>query len=182
MFEDIITDRLIIRCLRDEDAAPMFAYRSLPEVLQYQMWEPKVLADVETFIVRMGDEVWNTVGWYQVAIASRQDNALLGDLGICLYEYDSRIAGVGITLAPQYQGKGYATEALTAVLSLLFDELKKHRVCATVDPRNRKSAALLERVGMRKEGHSIESLWFRGEWVDDAAYGMLEREWFARQK
>ena len=35
---------------------------------------------------------------------------------------------------------------------------------------------LLERVGMRREGHFIENVWFKGEWGDEYQYAMLERE------
>ena len=52
--------------------------------------------------------------------------------------------------------------------------LGKHRVFASADPRNARSLALLERVGMRREAHFRESLWFKGEWVDDVVYAILE--------
>ena len=38
-------------------------------------------------------------------------------------------------------------------------------------------AQLLERVGMRREGHFIENVWFKGGWGDEYQYALLEREW-----
>ena len=58
-------------------------------------------------------------------------------------------------------------EALKAVLDYLFMKLGKHRVYGSVDPGNAPSLALLERVGMRREAHFVESLWFKGAWADD---------------
>ena len=86
---------------------------------------------------------------------------------------------IGITLARGFQGRGFATEALRAVLGYLFSTLGKHRVFGSVDPRNAPSLALLERVGMRREAHFVESLWFKGGWADDVIYAMLRREYLA---
>jgi RimJ/RimL family protein N-acetyltransferase len=67
-----------------------------------------------------------------------------------------------------------------ALLEFLFAKLAKHRVFASVDPRNTAAIALFTRVGMRKEAHFIQSLWLNGEWVDDVIFAMLEREWKLR--
>ena len=89
---------------------------------------------------------------------------------------------VGITLTRAYQGQGYATEAVEGVLDWLFVSLGKHRIHARVDPRNEASIALLERVGMRKEGHLRESVWTKGEWADDMIYAILGKEWSPRMR
>jgi RimJ/RimL family protein N-acetyltransferase len=49
-----------------------------------------------------------------------------------------------------------------------------------VDPRNAACIAVLERVGMRQEAHFRESLWLKGEWVDDMVFGILASEWESR--
>jgi hypothetical protein len=46
-----------------------------------------------------------------------------------------------------------------------------------VDSGNAPSIALLERAGMRREAHSVESLWFKGAWADEGIYAMLRREY-----
>ena len=55
-----------------------------------------------------------------------------------------------------------------------------HRVEARLDPRNVRSAALLERLGFTLEGVARESFWDDGEWTDDAIYGLLGREYEPR--
>jgi RimJ/RimL family protein N-acetyltransferase len=102
---------------------------------------------------------------------------LIGDCGFRVVESDPAQTEVGLTLAPEFQGKGYATEALRALLNYLFTALKKHRAFGSIDPRNVSSIKLQERVGMRKEAHFVKSLWFRGEWVDDVIYALLAEEW-----
>ena len=84
---------------------------------------------------------------------------------------------IGFTIAPEHQGHGYATEAVRSLLGYLFGSLGKHRATACCDARNAASAAVLERLGMRREGHLHESTWAKGEWTDDLIYAMLARDW-----
>jgi RimJ/RimL family protein N-acetyltransferase len=177
VFQEILTDRLILRCLHLADADAMFAYRGDPNVYLYQSWEPQSLQEVQLFIASTQNVEFNTPGWYQIAIALRENSTLIGDLGIHILEADPRIAEIGITITPSMQGNGYATEAIKAILKLLFVELQKHRVFASVDPQNLPSMALMERIGFRNEGHFIQSLWFKNNWVDDVVFAMLAREW-----
>jgi len=85
-------------------------------------------------------------------------------------------AEIGCTLSKNYQNQGYATEALGAMIEYLFLTLNKHRIIASVDPRNTASIRLIERLGFRKEAHFKESYYLRGEWVDDIIYAMLRTE------
>lgn len=85
-------------------------------------------------------------------------------------------------MSPSYQRQGYGVEAVKGLLGHLFCSLQKHRVFASVDPRNLASIALLWRVGMRQEAHFHQSLWIKGEWVDDVMFGILSSEWDDQHK
>lgn len=176
MFGEILTARLKLRCLTAEDAKELFAYRAHPDVVRYQSWHPESLEGVQAFIDDMTSRKWNEPGWYQIGIALNSGGTLIGDCGIHVLESDSRLVELGITIAPEYQSRGYASEALVGVLDLLFTRLDKHRVTASVDPRNLASIALMARIGMRKEGHLVQSLWFNDSWADDVVFAMLATE------
>jgi RimJ/RimL family protein N-acetyltransferase len=180
MFQEILTARLLLRSLLADDAEKLLAYRCCPEVLQYQSWQPQSLEEVRLFVESMSTAELNTPGWHQIGIVIQGDDCLIGDCGIHILETDSRIAEIAITIAPPYQSRGYATEVLRALLGLLFVGLCKHRVFASVDPRNLSSMALMERVGLRQEGHFVQSLWFKGSWVDDVVFAMLASEWHSK--
>jgi len=177
MFQDILTERLCLRSLCPDDADKVFAYRCDPGVLQYQSWEPKSAEEVRSFINSMLTREFNVPGWYQVGIERRGTRGLIGDCGVHVLETDSRIVEIGITIEPASQSMGYATESINAILELLFERLSKHRVIASVDPGNLPSMALMKSVGFRKEGHFVQSLWFKDGWVDDVVFAMLADEW-----
>jgi RimJ/RimL family protein N-acetyltransferase len=182
MFSELKTSRLILRRLFASDAEAILAYRCLPEVCRYQTWEPQSLEEIGAFIAEQQELIPNHPGtWFQMAITLKEHGKLIGDCGLHFLETDHHQAEVGISISPVYQGQGYAGEALQEVLNYLFFSLGKHRVYASVDPRNFASIALMEKVGMRKEAHFRQSIWFKGEWADDVIYAVLEDEWKSRQ-
>jgi RimJ/RimL family protein N-acetyltransferase len=173
---ELATARLRLDALRPDDARALFGYRADPAVNRYQGWRPESLDEVSRFIERQRSVAFDTPGsWYQFALRPHDGGELVGDLG--LHFVDGANVELGITLAPVHQGRGLAGEALHAALALVFDQLRRHRVIASVDPRNLACIRLLERAGLRKEAHFRES-WRDGDrWVDDAVYAMLDHEW-----
>ena len=175
---NISTERLVLRGIRISDAESIFRYRSNPQIYKFQGWNPQTLQEVKEFICEKIAKIPNTPDtWYQLAILDRETNELVGDIGIHFIDSDNRQVEIGFTLSLEYQGKGYATEAIVSVINYLFINLKKHRITASVDPRNTKSIALLERINMRKEAYFIKSFWFNNEWADDIVYAILKEEW-----
>jgi RimJ/RimL family protein N-acetyltransferase len=177
MSVEITTPRLYLRQLAVADAPVVLSYRGDPSVARFQTWQPRTEADAAAWIGAMAETAVDTPGtWFQMAILLREGDALIGDLGLRFPADEPRQVEFGISLAPQAQGWGYAAEALRSALYYLAADLHKHRVFARVDPRNARSIALLERVGMRREGHLRETCQVRGEWVDDYLYAILDRE------
>jgi aminoglycoside 6'-N-acetyltransferase len=177
----LVSSRLLLRRFVIGDAPAFAAYRSDPAVARYQDWESCTLIEATAFIRRQRRQVPGTPGrWTQVALVLEESSALIGDCGVFIHP-DARQATVGITLARPFQGQGYATEALTALFDDLFQRADLHRITAEVDPRNRPSWLLLERLGLRREGHRIASTWFKGEWTDEYQYAILREEWLPRR-
>ncbi|MEV6316809.1 GNAT family protein [Streptomyces sp. NPDC051776] len=173
------TDRLSLRRFRPEDAPALAAYRSDPEVARYQSWASPVPVEAADALVRSyaaGDPA--EPGWFQYAVELKAHGALVGDVAVCLHENRMQ-AEIGFTIAPDRQGRGYATEAVGAMLRELFDERGLHRVSAECDARNTASARLLERMGFQREGRRPEFTWLKGEWTDDLLFGLLAERWRA---
>ena len=175
------TPRLLLDALRDEDAAALYRYRADPAVSCYQGWCPASLEEARRFIERCAAVAPDTPGsWFQRAIRRRDSGELVGDLGLHFLPEAPATVELGISLAPAQQRQGLATEALQAALGWIFEGLRKHRVIASVDPRNQPCMTLLAGIGMRQEAHFVESLPAGAGWVDDVIFAMLEREWRLR--
>lgn len=172
------TPRLTIRPLTLADAPAFAAYHDDPEVARYQSWAlPYPLEQAEALARESATAPLLAERWATL-ILEGAGNLVLGNLSARLTGH--RTAEVGFTLARQHWGKGYAAEGLSALLEWLFSEVSLHRVHASLDPRNARSAALLKRAGLRSEGCSVQAYWHRGGWTDDAHYALLASEWRVR--
>jgi RimJ/RimL family protein N-acetyltransferase len=161
-----------------EDADSIFLYRSNAEVNQYQGWIPKTISDVHDFIInKVSSEINQPGTWFQFVIIKKDDNALIGDIGVHFHESDTFQVELGCTLSQKYHGKGYAFEAVKATINYIFDELDKRRIIASIDSRNQFSIRLIERLGFCKKVHVKENQALNDELVDDLVYAMLEDEW-----
>ena len=75
-----------------------------------------------------------------------------------------------------FWNKGYVTEAVKRVIDFGFSELGLHRIYATLAPENVTSVRVLEKAGMRREGHLREHKYIKGEWRDSLLYAIFESE------
>jgi RimJ/RimL family protein N-acetyltransferase len=90
-------------------------------------------------------------------------------------------AEIGWVLRPDHLGHGYATEAVQEILRVCFDQLGLRRVVAGCFAANIASWQLMERVGMRREQHTVRDALHRsGEWMDGYGYALLADEWRSR--
>ena len=171
----------MLRRFRPADVAVFAAYRSDPEVARYQSWEaPFPVARAQLAVANFAASDPDQPGHFQYAVELAATKALIGDVYVRLHD-NRKQAEVGFTLDRAYQGKGFASEAVTAVLDRLFLVQGVLKVTGECDARNVRSAALLERLGFTREGFLRQQTWIKGEWTDDLIYGLLAREWITRR-
>ncbi len=183
-FERLETPRLVVRRFVPADAAAFARYRSIADVARYQSWDaPFPLDRAEAFVAWLEAHHPDTPGeWHQLAIAERaRPDVLIGDCGFHAHRDEPRVADLGFTLDPSVQGRGYATEAVGAVVRYLFEARGKHRVVADCDMRNDASWRLLERLAFRREGELRESYHDGTGWASEYLYGLLAEDWRAAQ-
>lgn len=178
------TARLSIRRATDADLEPTWEFRRLDGVSEWMTGGPKTLEDyrqrfetpdrlVKTLVFELGGVVVGDLmlnvgdAWGQAEVAE-QAAGVQAELGWCL--------------DPRHGGHGLATEAVEALIRLCFADLGLRRVTAACFADNEASWRLMERVGMRREVHTVrESLHRSRGWLDGMAYGMLADEWRARR-
>lgn len=167
----LTTPRLIVRPFREADLPAFTAYRNDPAVARYQGWALPYPAEAAQDMLSgraLGED-----GWVQRAV-TLPAGTLLGDVALNTHGPQAEL---GVTLATHAQGRGYAREALTALIAHAFAVLGLHRLHAGIDPRNEPVTRLLTRLHFRHEGTHIQSYWHRGEWTDEATYALLRSEW-----
>jgi RimJ/RimL family protein N-acetyltransferase len=164
-FQPLLTERLRLRRSRPEDAEAIAAYRSDPEVGRYQGWERTdtegIRADIEQMAGRSPGEPG---GWVQLSVEERETGGLVGDVGLSPADGEAGVVKLGYTMAPAFQGRGYATEAVGALIDYAFDRLGADVVRAYASAENAPSIRVAEKVGMqlmeRFEGRDGEHVWF----------------------
>ncbi|MDH2415858.1 GNAT family protein [Nocardioides sp. CER19] len=174
------TDRLTLRRGTEPDLEAIWAYRRDPAVTRWLSAAPGTLAEHRASFIERGH--------LDQMIMVERDGTVVGDTMIRIedayaqHEIAERARGtqaeLGWTLDPAYGGRGYATEAVRALVDLCFGPLGLRRVVALCFADNEPSWRLMERLGMRREQHLVrESLHRSGEWVDAYGYALLAEEW-----
>ncbi len=173
------TRRLRLRACRPDDFEALLAYHSLPEVVRFVPFEPRTREDMAVALDRKlaGTALHRDGDHLDLAVTLAGNGELIGDLVLALHSAEHQTVEVGYIFTPACAGRGYATEAVRALLDLAFTGLGAHRALARVDSRNGASGALCQRVGMRLEAHLIDNEWFKGAWSSEIDYAILDREW-----
>ncbi|MCW2759087.1 MAG: GCN5-related N-acetyltransferase [Nocardioidaceae bacterium] len=176
------TERLLIRASDDTDATTTFRYRRLPEVTT---WLPRHIDDLAAYV-----EMFDKPERRDTTLVIEHEGVVVGDLMLRVEDPWSQsevaeqargtVAELGWSFDPAYGGRGLATEAVTELLRIAFDEVGVRRVVALCFADNEPSWRLMERVGMRREAHTIaDSLHRSGAWLDGFEYALLADEWRA---
>ena len=168
----IHTERLIIRKFKKEDATDMLEYGSDPEVLKYLVWEG--ITTIQEAITAIVEYHWEKPSNY--AIELKDNNKCIGAIDLRIKPTHEK-ASFGYVLNRHYWGKGYMTEALTAILHLAFDKLELNRVEAGHYGDNKGSGRVMEKSGMLLEGKSPKSEKIKGVFHDLVHYGIIKQHW-----
>ena len=146
----IETERLLLRRSRPEDASTISAYRSDPNVNRQQGWDRTDLEGVLADIVEMsGRSPGEPGGWVQFTVEERKGGRIVGDVGLSVADGEPGVIKVGYTIDPAFQGLGYATEAIRALVAYAFETLGAELVRAHASAENAPSIRVAEKVGMR---------------------------------
>jgi RimJ/RimL family protein N-acetyltransferase len=178
--QSLRTERLTLRAATAHDADATWRYRRLDSV---GAWLTEVPKDLETYrstfaeperlaatvIVALDGHV---IGDFMLRVDDAWAQAEVAD------KAKDAVAELGWVLDPAHTGKGFATEAVRALVEYCFARLGVRRVMANCFLANDASWRLMERVGMRREGHAVaESLHRSGQWLDTVTYALLAEEW-----
>ena len=176
----IETSRLRLRALMPEDLGAMHAIQSRADVSRWLYWDPRSEDEVRAVLARQIARTREAPETgVSLAVELKGTGEAVGHVTMTVAP-EHRQGEIGFILHPDYQGRGYATEAGEAMLALAFDTYDLHRVCGRLEARNVASAGVLARLGMRLEAHLVENEWVKNEWQSELVYALLAREWRGR--
>lgn len=162
----IRTDRLVLRTYRPGDHRDLLTFYGRSDVCRYLLNEPWSLAEArEAVQTRMSRR---DLASGAVALVVEYGGRVVGSVSAWRVEESDCTAEVG---------RGFATEAVTALIDLAFATPRLRRVVARMDSRNESSARLAQRIGMRREGHFRQNAWIKNEWTDTVVFATLRGEW-----
>ncbi|MFC4054659.1 GNAT family N-acetyltransferase [Actinomadura syzygii] len=180
----ISTERLLLRRAAPDDLDATWAFRQLPETYEwitaatvtYDDYRERFLREeqlVDMLLVELDGRVIGDLmlkvqdAWAQEEVADQAKSVQ---------------AELGWTIDPSYGGKGYATEAVRALIDISFTRLGLRRLHADCFYDNGASWRLMERVGMRREQHTVKDSLHRTKgWLDGLSYALLAEEWPAHE-
>lgn len=174
-------ERLLLRPLASRDADALLAYRGREDVCRYVPFEPMTREGITERLAGQWARTELTGEGQSLTLGAeiRQTGQLAGDTVLFWRSREHAGGEIGYVFNPSLGGRGYATEAVTMMLRLGFEELGLHRIIARIDARNEPSARLARRVGMRQEACLVENEFFKGEWTTELDFAILAAEWHA---
>jgi RimJ/RimL family protein N-acetyltransferase len=175
---ELHTDRLLLREFNTADWQAVLAYQRDPRYLRYYDWTDRTPGDAQRFVqMFIEQQAEQPRRKFQLAVVLKETGDLIGNGGLRKAAISALEANLGYELSPDHWGRGYATEAVRAIVQFGFTELKVHRVWAWCIADNLASARVLEKLGLKLEGRLRDKEYFKGRWWDTLLYGILENEW-----
>ncbi|MGQ0431499.1 MAG: GNAT family N-acetyltransferase [Microthrixaceae bacterium] len=175
---EIFGERIVLREVLENDVDAAFTWGSDPEFFRYLPYEPvQTLEEEREYIAGVINTARQTPRVaYQVGIELCATQQLVGFVDLRITSFRHRNAELGLSVTPPMWGQGLATESARLLIQFGFERLGLHRISAGHHPDNVGSGRVLERVGMRREGHLRENLLCGGEWRDSIVYSILGHE------
>ena len=173
------TERLLIRPFSPDDHTDLYEYLSQEEVVRY---EPYGVCTAE----QSRQEATRRAGDFSFwAVCLKDSDKLIGNIYLSPQDFGSWL--LGYVFNARFHGRGYATEAVRALLDDVFGQWRARRVIAMCNPINTPSWRLLERLGFRREGCLIQNVYLKTDtsgnpiWTDTYEYAILADEWQSRE-
>ncbi|KRF28137.1 GCN5 family acetyltransferase [Nocardioides sp. Soil805] len=176
----IRSNRLTIRPATPKDVEATWNYRRLPEVFE---WLPRSAPTRDVYASAFVESPR-----LERTLVVEHEGVVVGDLYLHVHDAwaQAEVASAGVAaeaeigwvLDPQHGGRGLATEAVAALIEACFFQLTVRRVHASCIADNVPSWRLMERLGMRREGHGRNEALHRDRgWLDGYHYAVLATEW-----
>ncbi|MBO8182768.1 MAG: GNAT family N-acetyltransferase [Archaeoglobus sp.] len=170
--------RIRLRKLKISDARDIYDNIRDEEVVRWllRILDPYSFNDALKFIRRTQYRIRKNKG-YAFGIVLKETGRVVGVVDLFNIDWENRNAEMGYWLGRRYWNRGLMTEAVKLALKFAFQDLKLHRVSATIFEGNLASRRVLEKAGFKLEGKRREARLKFGRWQNELIYGILKSEY-----
>ena len=175
----IETERLVLRRMTVADALDAFDnWLSDPEVALYMQWDAQTdVEQAKQYIEKMFVGKYENNTFYRWAIALKTDNAVIGSVGFEIHSERDSVADVSYGLCKRFWNQGIMSEALTAVIDYAFREVGVNRIEAFHAAANPASGRVMQKTGMKLEGHARQKYRSHKGFEDCDLYAILRDDY-----
>ena len=172
-FPVLVTNRLTLRKISEEDIPSIFVMRSSEEMMRYiDRPRAKSMEEAAKLVRAILESLEKNDGiTWAITLTGQKDVA--GTIGFWKITREHYRAEIGYMLRTEYQHQGIMQEAMRAVLDYGFSVMNLHSVEANVNPANQASIRLLERNNFVLEGRFRENYFYNGQFLDSNIYSLL---------
>lgn len=170
-------NRLILVLVKQDDIDFLVKLHMDRNLWSYEPIE-EIPTDLRKVYKRTKDNLNNNWRKEYIIKLNNEDNTIIGSLSLECYTKHRKSWEIGYCILPEYQRKGYCFEAIRMALKYAFEDFDAHKVFAMCNEYNVGSYCVLERTGFTKEGIFKEELPWKGKWVDQYFYSLLDSEYF----
>ena len=177
VFPVLETERLVFRKIEPRDVEAVLKIYGDPKAAEYDWFSPiETEEQAMKFIVHFNKEFeeQEEITW---GIARKEDGALIGTCCLGDFEEDARRSEIGYVLMRNEWNKGYATEAVKALVTFGFETMNLNRIEAFVTPGNDASIRVLKKVDFLQEGIVRERDLIKGKLEDGVILAILRRDY-----
>jgi ribosomal-protein-serine acetyltransferase len=178
MFTLKVDHEIDLRLLQIHDSSQLFQLvdKNRKHLRQWLPWVDSITSSVQYHsIIFAWLSQYSDNNGFQAGI--HYHNKLVGVIGLHSIDWYNKQTSIGYYLAEGYEGKGIMTRTVTALLHYIFTQLHLHRVEIRCGKQNKKSCAVPERLGFKKEGFIRDGEFLYDHYHDLVVYGMLSHEW-----
>lgn len=172
------SDRLIYKRIVPENAQDMYDYSKLEEVTRYLLWTPHTCLTQTEKYIKLLQKKYDNGSFWDFGLNCKQDNRFIGTCGITSVEDEASTIEIGYVLAPEYWGKGIATEAAKTVMRYCFEIFGVQRICGKFMEGNDGSMHVMTKLGMTLEGIYRRSMYVKGEYKTIHVYEISRERFF----
>ena len=178
----IETERLILRRFTMKDAEAMFNnWASDEKVTEFLRWPVHQTMDITKKVLQEWVKSYKNDDFYLWAIVLKELREPIGSISVVGKNEKLDIVHIGYCIGSKWWHQGITTEAFSAIIPFLFEEVKVHRIEAQHDPNNPNSGKVMLKCGLKYEGTLRQADFSNKGIVDASIYSLLASEYYARK-